>query len=274
MKVFKRKLLVATMVCLVPAGALAQANGDDKLPKEDQKVVNPKKAKLAHDKKPDEKKGGNKKGPQGSVYGSVRYEDDYSFLNNGRNRGSDPFNRLKKIPLGRNAKLTLGGSYRFRFENDDNRRFGASNPQAQSFYLNRLFLFTDLQIAGRVRLFSEFKYASITNNKLPAPPTAHDKPDIQNLFADIWLLKEQQGNLGIRVGRNEMQFGKQRLIGTSDWVNTRRTFDGARLMASASGWKFDGFFTRPVELDPDRVNRADHSQTFAGTYAQRSRSEE
>src|SRR3989442_4127425 len=115
MRDFKRKLLVATMVCLVPAGALAQANGDDKLPKEDKKVVNPKKAKLAHDKKPDEKKSGNKKGPQGPVYGSVRYEDDYSFLNNGGNRGSDPVNRLKKIPLGRNAKLTVGGRYRLRF---------------------------------------------------------------------------------------------------------------------------------------------------------------
>jgi len=33
--------------------------------------------------------------PKGPAYSNVRYEDDYSFLNNGGSRGSDPFNQLK-----------------------------------------------------------------------------------------------------------------------------------------------------------------------------------
>jgi len=166
--------------------------------------------------------------------------------------------------------LTFGGSYRFRFERDENRRFGASNPQTQSFYLNRLFLFGDLHLGSRVRLFSEFKYAGITDNELPAPLTAHDKPDVQNLFADIWFLNSATSKLGLRAGRQEMQYGKQRLVSPLDWVNTRRTFDGVRLMANASGWKFDAFATRVVEQDPEEVNRADDSQLFAGLYVQRS----
>jgi len=208
--------------------------------------------------------------PKGPVYSNVRYEDDYSFLNNGGSRGSDPLNQLKKIPVGSNVALTFGGSYRFRFERDENRRFGASNPQTQSFYLNRLFLFGDLHLGSRVRLFSEFKYAGITDNELPAPLTAHDKPDVQNLFADIWFLNNAKSKLGLRAGRQEMQYGKQRLVSPLDWVNTRRTFDGVRLMANASGWKFDAFATRVVEHDPEEVDRANDSQLFTGFYMQRS----
>ena len=205
----------------------------------------------------------------GPVYGNVRYEDDYSFLNNAENRGNDLFNSLKKIPVGSNVELTFGGHYRFRFERDSNRRFGASNPQSQSFFLNRLFLFADLHLGNRVRLFSEFKYAGITDNELPAPVTAHDKPDVQNLFADVWLLSTERSKVGLRAGRQELQFGKQRLISPLDWVNTRRAFDGFRVMTNLSGWKFDGFVTRPLEFDPEEVNNADESQTFAGIYAQR-----
>jgi hypothetical protein len=205
--------------------------------------------------------------PKGPVYSNVRYEDDYGFLANGR--GTDPFNQIKKIPLGGQSSLSFGGSYRFRFERDANRRFGASNPQTQSFYLNRIFLFADVSLGSRVRVFGEGKYAAIANNDLPAPLTAEDNLDLQNLFAEVWLVKNDKAKLGLRAGRQEMQFGKQRLVSPLDWVNTRRTFDGGRVTANVSGWKLDGFFTRVVEQNPEAFNRADDSQTFAGAYAQR-----
>lgn len=207
---------------------------------------------------------GQAKGP---VYSNVRYEDDYGFLANGR--GTDPFNQLKKIPLGGTSDFSLGGQYRFRFENDSNRRLGASTPQSQSFYLNRLFVFADVNLAQRVRLFGEFKIAGITDNELPATAPAHDKPDVQNLFAHIDLIKQPTRKLGVRFGRQEMQFGKQRLISPLDWLNARRTFDGGRVSAGFSAWKLDAFVTRLVEQDPEEVNRADESQLFSGVHAQR-----
>lgn len=214
--------------------------------------------------------------PQGPVYANVRYEDDYSFLKNGR--GSNPFNQLKKISLGKNIELTFGGQYRFRFESDRNRRFGAPVPPtlepSQSILLNRCFLFADVQVAGRFRVFGEFKYAGISysdpvRNNLPVPVTAKDDPDVQNLFAEMWLMKNEKNKLGLRAGRQEMQFGKQRLISPLDWVNTRRAFDGFRLLATASGWKADAFFVKPLEFDPENVNKADESRFFAGAYLQR-----
>lgn len=206
---------------------------------------------------------------RGPVYANLRYEDDYSFLRQEGERSKDPLYQLKLIPVFEKGELSLGGSYRFRYENDHNRRFGASDPPAQSFYLHRLFLFADIQIAGRARLFGEFKYADIVGNELPPPVTAHDKFDWENLFLDFWLLKSERGTMGLRAGRQEMLFGRERTISPSDWLNTRRTFDGLRLMAHAGGWKFDAFATRPVELDPQEFNQADESQIFAGIYLQR-----
>lgn len=205
--------------------------------------------------------------PQGPIYSSVRYEDDYTFLVNGR--GSDPFNQFKKIPAGGSVELTFGGQYRFRFEHDANRRFGASNPPSQSFYLNRLYVFGDLRLGRRARLFGEFKYAGITDNELPAALTAHEKPDLQNLFAEIWLRHQEREKVSLRAGRQELLFGKQRLIGLSDWANSRRTFDAIRLLVQPAGWKFDAFVAHPLELNPDEINKTDRSQTFTGVYAQR-----
>ena len=209
--------------------------------------------------------------PKGPVYGNVRYEDDYSFLSSAENRGGDPFNRLKKIPLLGKAELTFGGQYRFRFERDENRRFGATTPSSQSFNLHRVYLFAEARLAQKFRLFGEFKYAAIAGNELPAPVTAEDEPDVQNLFAEIWARHDAQTKLGLRAGRQELLFGKQRVIGPSDWANNRRTFDGLRLIAHVRGWKIDGFVARPVEFIPERMNKAFEEQTLAGVYAQRPR---
>jgi len=209
--------------------------------------------------------------PRGPVYANVRYEDDYSFLSNAENRSSDPFNRLKKIPVRGSAELTFGGHYRFRFERDENRRFGASTPSSQSFNLHRIYLFAEARVAQKFRLFGEFKYAAMAGNELPAPVTAEDEPDVQNLFAEIWARHNAQTKLGLRAGRQELLLGKQRVIGPSDWANNRRTFDGLRLIAHTRGWKIDGFVTHPVEFIPARMNKAFAEQTLAGVYAQRPR---
>ena len=206
---------------------------------------------------------------RGPVYGNLRYEDDYSYLNNSQARGNDPFNRLKKIPVGGNIALTFGGQYRFRFENDSNRRLGASTPQAQDFFLNRLYLFAEMEIARRVRFFGEFKYASVIDNELPVPLHTHDQPDVQNLFAEFWLAPQTPNKLGLRVGRQELQLGKQRVIGPGDWTNSRRTFQGARMSAQLASWKLDLFGVRPVELQPEEINPADQSQNLLGLHAQR-----
>lgn len=203
----------------------------------------------------------------GPKYHNLRYKDNYSYLDNSDNRGQDIFDPLKRISLGGNTELSFGGQYRLRYESDNDRNLGASNPTSQEVYLNRMLLFSDLKVANRFRFFAEFKYAGITNNALPAPNLAHDRPDLENLFVDGWAIHSKSAKLGARFGRQELQFGKQRLISPLDWANTRRTFDGFRIMSSFSGWAIDGFITKPVDVDPKSFNTLDKARLFSGIYA-------
>ena len=43
-------------------------------------------------------------------------------------------------------------------------------------------------------------------------------------------------------------YGKQRLVSPLDWANTRRTFEGVRLLTELSGWNVDLFLTEFVRL--------------------------
>lgn len=206
----------------------------------------------------------NKPGPK---YNNLRYDDNCNYLDDPSNRGNDLFDPLKRIPLGGNSHISFGGGYRFRLENDNRRKLGASDPESQELYLNRLFLFADLQLIQRFRLFTEFKYAGIRNNKTPVGAITHDRPDIENLFIDGWFVSNKSLKFGARVGRQELQYGKQRLISPLDWANTRRTFDGFKLMSKFSGWSIDGFVTRPVKVNPTELNAANNDQLFAGLYS-------
>ena len=77
-------------------------------------------------------------------------------------------------------------------------------------------------------------------------------------------------NLTARLGRFELEYGKQRLVGPSDWSNNRRLFEGGllRLQGTHSPWQLDAFVTRPVIINADRFtwNDSDDDTLFSGLY--------
>lgn len=56
-----------------------------------------------------------------------------------------------------------------------------------------------------------------------------------------WLAWTPQPNLTLTVGRQEMAFADERLVGTVNWANVTRAFDGVRLNLRSGGWTLDGF---------------------------------
>jgi len=56
-----------------------------------------------------------------------------------------------------------------------------------------------------------------------------------------WLAWTPQPNLKLTVGRQELAFADERLIGAVNWTNVSRAFDGARLNLKTGGWSLDGF---------------------------------
>ncbi len=84
--------------------------------------------------------------------------------------------------------------------------------------------------------------------------------DLHQGYMDILDLFAQP--LDLRVGRQELQYGDQRLISPLDWSNVGRAWDGARLRWRGSNYTVDLFETVVKE-----VNTAKRNGNFWGLYA-------
>ena len=60
---------------------------------------------------------------------------------------------------------------------------------------------------------------------------------------------EEARPLRLRIGRQEVTFGSQRLVSRRAGPNVRRSFDAARATGTSGGWTLDLLLARPVEVD-------------------------
>jgi hypothetical protein len=90
-------------------------------------------------------------------------------------------------------------------------------------------------------------------------------------FRDTLDLRMAYGDFGgsrnmIRVGRQELVFGEQRLIGHLNWANNARSFDGVRATIARKPFKFDVFATSVVTIQPDAFDKSGAGNRFYGFY--------
>ncbi len=178
---------------------------------------------------------------------------------------------LKHIPLGRQGQLWVGfgAQLRARVESWRNFGFGSAPVHDDDFVLYRVLLNADLHIGQRLRGFVEAKSAALSDRALPGGrrPSDADDIDLQNAYLELSLTPAAGVGITARAGRQELLFGKQRLVSPLDWANTRRTFDGARGTATIRDWTLDGFFVRPVRVVKSSFNRWDSGTDFFGLHA-------
>lgn len=175
-----------------------------------------------------------------------------------------------KLGLNDASDLSLGGQARVRGEWWDN--FGFAPDNDDEFLLTRLRLHGDLRVCRGLRLFVEGRSALVNGRDLPTPdgsgkrPIDEDVLDLQNAFGDVSVGIDEKAGLTLRAGRQEMAFGKERVIGVVDWSNTRRTFDGVRGTIQSGGWTVDAFAVRPITLQRYAFNDGYSGQDFYGVY--------
>ena len=201
------------------------------------------------------------------AFKNLRFEEDWSGYP--AEGGDTLFDPIKKIELTDNIWMSMGGSLFTRIEGWNNFAFDNSNDDAFIFY--RTFLHTDFHFGDHWRVFLQGRYAGSTERDLPGG--RRDNLDVD--YGDIWNTFIQAdyspGNVDmtIRLGRQELQYGKQRIISPLDWANTRRIWDGGFLRLAGSGgkWKADFWVTSPVILERDKFNEHDEERLFSGAYA-------
>jgi hypothetical protein len=186
----------------------------------------------------------------GPTYMNLRYDDDFSYLEGPEGSYTpDFFDPIKNIRLGEDWRLRLGGEVRERMEAETNRTFGARNPAQDTYLLHRIVLHADLSYHKLMRLYVEGIDAPVFDRDLPQLPGMQNRFDINQAFVDARILGEQTP-LTLRFGRQEILYGKERLLGKLDWMNTTRRFDGAKLFYKGEKLDVDAFYFKPVVFGP------------------------
>ena len=72
--------------------------------------------------------------------------------------------------------------------------------------------------------------------------------------------------VSVKVGRQELNYGDERLVGSFDWDNIGRTFDAAKLRYEQSHFWVDAFVSRVVLPNDNEFNQANWDDWFSGVY--------
>jgi hypothetical protein len=200
------------------------------------------------------------------------YDNDFSYLEKPNNQFFYYGDSFKRIPVGDCWTMDVGGEYRARYHHESNLRGSDLSGRSDSFLLHRTRVYGNAEYGDFIRLYAEGIDATSEFENFPPRTIEENRFDALNLFGDVKLLDNGDGKWRMRVGRQELLYGDQRLISPLDWANTRRTFDGAKIFYKTKDWALDGFWTRPVPFSQhvnsdSNFDSSDDSQEFAGIYA-------
>lgn len=140
------------------------------------------------------------------------------------------------------AWLQFSGEYRARLEGFDG---GGFKPGSSDMYgLSRLRLNVALQPAKWFRVVGQTQDARVFwNDRVASAPPYQNTFDLRMAFAEVG---REGGPVMLRVGRQELDFGEQRLVGSLNWTNVTRTFDAVRATFRTHGYRLDAFASSVV----------------------------
>jgi hypothetical protein len=133
--------------------------------------------------------------------------------------------------------LHFSGEYRARLEGFDG---GSFKPNTQDLYgLSRLRFGVAIQPTDWLRFVGQAQDSRVFwNDIVAAAPPYQDTFDLRVAYAEFGGATKP---VTLRVGRQELEFGEQRLVGSLNWTNEARTFDAVRATIHWQGYRLDAF---------------------------------
>ncbi len=161
----------------------------------------------------------------------------------------------KYLPKWVNIDLQL----RHRYEWRSNFDFNDNIYDKDGFNLWRSRLGLTLKPTEDLKLFYQFQDARISDDSTTgSKATFENWAEARQLWVEgktkkLALDAIDLSKVGIRLGRQELSYGSQRLLGTSDWSNVAQTFDAGKVMLEfekqklnidifGGGWEQDDFY--------------------------------
>ena len=157
--------------------------------------------------------------------------------------------------------LRVRGEFRERVETALNAGF--TDGRDDVYYLSR-FRFSAALTSTSVNATIQVHDARVGDKSI-GPIAAPFKAafDLRQAAVEIGAAKAP---LAARLGRQEIAFGDQRLVGHANWLNSGRTFDAARVMVRTSAAQIDLFAASLVRILDDEFDKSGNGNRFAGAY--------
>jgi hypothetical protein len=206
---------------------------------------------------------------QGFEIQSLRYNDDPRIFRYDTTVSSW-YRHLKYTAWGKNNRFwhSLGGEVRLQHQWYRNEDWGEVPSDRHGFVLIRTLLHSDWHWGRNFRIFTQLGGHWERGRADPMKRGIdQNPPDMQQLFADIVFLKK----ITLRVGRQELLYGSQRLISVREGANVRQRFDATRLLFENGRFRtdiFGGWYvpTLPVGTFNDPL-RPHNAQRLWGLYS-------
>ncbi len=169
----------------------------------------------------------------------------------------------------------VGAQFRFRAEvkeNAGNASAAASNADFiksgfdndNSFWVTRTKVHIGYKPQSWLQLYVQGRDSRSTGDDR-AVNSDSDQFELYQAYAQIGNPKDFP--LSLKVGRQELSYGEERFIGKSDWGNTGRVFDAAKIRFEQGDYSVDGFVGRINGVNDNNLNLAEDYEHFSGLYA-------
>jgi hypothetical protein len=182
-----------------------------------------------------------------------RWQEDWSLLANPAVPRL-PGDELKYIRLDRNNRatyLSLGATIRERFEYNAAPVFGTTARSADGWLIDRTQVHADLRLGSNWQVFAQLEDARTVDKAVPGPAD-HNRIDVEQAFV-AYNCTWGDGELKLRLGRQEMGFDLQRFVSSRDGPNVRQAFDALWANYTLGAWRFIAFWSHPVQYRDERA---------------------
>jgi Alginate export len=159
--------------------------------------------------------------------------------------------------------LQIGGLFRTRFEGFLHRNF--SYDKNDEHLLNRFRLDVTVRATPWMKFVFEGQDARIYfEHSVPNATPFANPMDLR--LGYLQLGDTDQSTVSMRAGRQDLNFGEQRLLGNFNWINVGRSFDAMRVTLQHEGYRVDAFASSVVNPMSEAFDRPQTGNNLHGLY--------
>ena len=175
----------------------------------------------------------------------------------------DPGKELNQYLAEKTKKrLLLTFEFRQRAEDRTGNVFGRDRDLAADYF--RFRIGATVKLLPWVKLSGLLQDTRVAGYGLPPPGNVTDPHDLQEGYVEFFSPK--QLGPGLTLGRQMINYGDTRLIGSPQWAFTARAWDTARLYHVTKRVRLEALFVSPVQNRGNEFNRPVLGDRIWGTY--------